>query len=225
MLCYRLGGNLENVGLYACASRTRLINRTAEETFLFLPERAAVDEGRREFPVQTPDWWCLHAEAPEDRRHRFRFDDAIASTDGFFGADIFVSQTAVEKLEPHLRHECEFHPIPIQGAPEPHYVMWVMDCLDVVDFSKAQVREVDYIIKNRRPALRLLTYEFLEDKIRDRFLFRLTGGQLDETSLHDYATERFMLLVKKLKITGFHFYKARFDFKAIVPVRPRKSPQ
>lgn len=219
MQCYGLRGNMENVALYPCVP---YVERPEEEHFVFLPEINAVEAGVREFPTRLPAWWCLYAEADEDKRFKFRFDDAISSTDGFFGVDNFVSESAVDRLEPHLRHECEFHPIKIEGAPEPYYALWIKDHIPAVDLSKAQVRQVEYNIRNGQRTLRLLTYEFLPELVEDRFLFRLTGGQIDEGSLVDYATERFVSLVTKLSITGFHFYKARSDFKALVPVRHRK---
>jgi hypothetical protein len=198
------------------------VDRAQDEHFVLLPEVNALQAGVRKFPSTLPAWWGFYVEPDEDKRFKFRIDDAISSTDGFFGVDNFVSEEAVRALAPHVGHECEFHPIEIKGTPQPYYALWIKDHIPAVDLSKAQVRPVGHNVRNGEPCVRLLTYEFRDEMVKDRFLFRLTGDQLDEGSLVDYATDRFASLVKRLGITGFHFYKAKHDFKAWVPVKARK---
>ncbi|KAB2839811.1 MAG: hypothetical protein F9K47_15105 [Burkholderiales bacterium] len=215
MIGYKLQGNLDNVDLMYDDIEASIAPDAVLE---LLPEDCATEPFVRSAPPVLPPWLRFHLKPPEDKSHKFKILDAISSVHVSFGVDTFVAERAVELLAPHLGDECEFIKAPIAGAPQTYYAMWVRHVLDAVDFRLCQLKEVTYYEKAGKHPFRLRSYEFKQDVVGERYLFRLIGHNLTDDSLHDFATDRFLGLVKRLGITGFRFYKSGLSVPPIVPV-------
>lgn len=189
-----------------------------------LTELGRSGEHERIYPG-WPNWLAYTCGPNDDRRIKFAFADAISSFDTEFGAGTLVSETAVERLAPHLVGQAEFYPARMVGAPQPYYLLWVKRVVDALDYENSKLARVDYLNEGNAAPLRIVQAVFKQGKIKDLMLFRLCPGRLSDLSLRDYATENFVNLVKRLKISGFEFYRNSAE-RPLVPVKlafPKKQ--
>lgn len=197
--------------------RTPPQERTRAQTQELLTELGSEGDFERLYPG-WPDWLEYECGPNDDPRTKLVFADAIGSFDPEFGANILVAESAVAKLEPHLKDQAEFHPARVANTPEPYYLLWVKRVVDALDYERSALAPVEYLKRDEVVPLRIIRPAFKQEKIADLLLFRLNPGRLTLTSLKDYATEDFLKLVKQLKISGFHFYRNHSE-KPIVPLK------
>jgi hypothetical protein len=190
---------------------------TREQSEELLTELGREGEFDRVYPG-WPTWLEYECQPNDDRRIKFAFADVITSLGGEQGVSNLVSESAAAKLEPYLRGQAEFHPAKIKSTPEPYYLLWVKQVVDALDYERSVLRSVEYLAVDGVVPLRIAQAAFKQDKIAGRLLFRLTPGRLTRLSLEDYATDDFVDLVKRLKISGVHFYRNNAE-KPLVPVK------
>jgi hypothetical protein len=191
--------------------------RTRDQAEELLPERGTQGDSVRTYPG-WPKWLEYECLPSDDPRVKFVFADAIGSFDAEFGAEILLSETAVAKLEPFLGGQAEFHLAKVASTPEPYYLLWIKSVVDAIDYERSILAPVEYLKRDDVVPLRIVQAVFKQEKIADRMLFRLSPGHLAMSSLRDYATDNFLELVKRLKISGFHFYRNHTE-RPLVPVK------
>lgn len=217
MKAYWITGDSEHVLVRREAPPEERTRKQSEE---LLTELGGEGEFNRVYSG-WPKWLRYQCVPNDDRRIKFVFADTITSFDREEGAGNLVSESAAAKLEPYLRGQAEFHPANIQGAPEPYYLLWVKHVVDALDYERSVLAPVEYLARDGVVPLRIVQAEFRQDKIQGHMLFRLAPRRLARLSLEDYATEGFLDLVKRLKVSGVHFYRNNAE-KPLVPVKVKE---
>jgi hypothetical protein len=208
-------GDLDNS--WCVASPEALHDRSHH--YYFLPEAKVDDLSAREVAPPFPPWARHRLTVPSGRK-RYVPASAINGMSSWSGGDLFVSEKAMERLQPHLEGECEFLPAEIDGVPEPYYLMWITKLVDALDREKSTMQAVSWTEPDGTRLKRIHDVVFHKDRLAGRLLFRLPGKGFSEDCLSNFCTEDFVELVTKLQIDGFTFSTGRSG-KLLVPVPVR----
>jgi hypothetical protein len=214
MQAYELRGDLDRVLLQPKS----FVNRISKEFFAtFNPEVESAIEQIRSVPASLPSWWIFESLPLSNKRTKLRFSDFVSSSCGYPGTELFVSERAVDLLNPFLSKECAFLPVQIDGAPTRYFYPWVLTTTDAIDRSKSEFKDDVYLDWSGQRRSRLMTFEFREEKVDGRLLVRLPGAHLSLVSQVTYCTSAFIELVRKLKISGVHCLRSAQDPQPLVP--------
>jgi len=122
------------------------------------------------------------------------------------GCELAVSEKARQLLSGPLASEAAFLPVDVRGAPGPYWLLYALEYCGAVDMAKSVFTEPYASALDRRAMLRKPAFE-QSANLEQRLVFRIPGSSTFVPPDVTYATEAFLNLVQKLKLSGFTFLR------------------
>jgi hypothetical protein len=126
------------------------------------------------------------------------FPDAINISYIYHGVRMIISEKSRQLLQPFIGSESVFLPVILEQSPEKYWALYVTKILDCLDVERSKF--------GRMLPKSIRQYHFLEEKLKDTYLFRLPG-HYDFLDSNDFATQAFLNLVLDLGLNGFEFWE------------------